>query len=83
MRVYHRTTPEAATVIRRTREFTSKEQGWVYVGSRPDGYISGYGEGLVALEIPVELLELDDEFQDGEQHFRVRAERILPEWVRG
>ena len=83
MRVYHRTTVEAARAIRGDRSFLSKEQGYVFVGSRPEGYITGYGEAVVALEVPVTLLELDDEFQDGEQHFRVPAAAIRPEWVRG
>jgi hypothetical protein len=59
----------------------SQEQGYVFVSSRPDGYITGYGVAVVALEIPEHLLELDDEFQDGESHYRVEAGQIEPGWI--
>lgn len=83
MRVYHRTTHEAATAILADRRFLSRERGEVCVSDRRDGYADGYGPAVVVLDVPDNLLTLDDEFQDGEQHFRVRAVDIRPEFVIG
>lgn len=83
MRVYHRTTPEAADAIRATGRFLSRENtGDVFVSNRRgNGYTEGYGAGIVALDVPDELLTLDDEFPTGERHYAVPARVILPAWI--
>jgi len=81
--LFHRTTPEVAEAIGRTRRFDSKEHdGSVYFSDRAQGeYAEGYGPGCVRVVMPVSLVRLDDEFQDGERHFRVRANQIRADWI--
>jgi hypothetical protein len=80
MRVYHRTTPEAAAAIYETGRMISKETpALVFVSSTPDGMCVGYGEAVVILYIPEEWLTLEDEFPDGEKHFTVPAKKITAE----
>lgn len=82
MRVFHRTTPEAAKLIRETGEFISREAGGpVYVSNRRNGQAVGYGVAVVRLNVPVWALELDDEFPGGEKHFRIIKGFIDPEWI--
>jgi len=67
--LYHRTTPENAKAIVKEQRMTSKEDG-LFFGTRPAGSIEGYGEAVVRVEIPVEKLQLDDEFPQ-EYHVRM------------
>lgn len=82
MRVYHRTTDDAANVIVTERRFVSLEDGDVFVSNRSRGQGVGYGPAVVRMDIPAALLRLDDEFPDGERHYRVSVHAIRPEWIR-
>lgn len=81
--VYHRTTTEAATAIRETGNWLCKENpNYVYVSNLRQGEAIGYGDAIVTLVgVPEHLLELDDEFPDGEIHYRIKADDIKPEWI--
>lgn len=82
MKVYHRTTEDAARLIREQRRFLSREQGEVCVSNRARGMAEGYGPGVVALDVPAGFLRLDDEFPGGERHYRLDSRDIRPEWIR-
>lgn len=69
IRVYHRTTVEGIEGIRR-RGFTSQENtNELFVSTARSGQNVGYGDRVVILDVPENLLRLDDEFPDGEQHY--------------
>lgn len=77
--LYHRTSPEAADEIQRTRRMTSKEHdGSVYFSTHQHGQGEGYGTAVVHVRVPEHLAELDDEFPDGEQHYRVNQRHLAP-----
>jgi len=70
--LYHRTTPEAArAILAEGRLVTRENRPEAYCSTRVDGQGEGYGVAVVHLRISESLTELDDEFPDGEQHFRV------------
>ena len=79
--LYHRTTPQAAKAIYRDGKFSSKIRTQfgteVYFSNRVEGQGDGYGEGIVAVEIPPQYANLSDEFPDGtlnpEQHYWIRS----------
>ena len=76
--LYHRTNNAAA--IQRNG-FTSKiKTGFgteVYFSTSPNGEATNdYGNELVAIEIPEQYANLDDEFPDGERHYWVSAKDI-------
>ena len=94
--LYHRTTEEAASKIRKTGVFNTKEDG-VFFSTSKTGQGEGYGAGVVEVKVPLRMLELDDIF-DGEAHVRVplkksgsinlkgmvsdiKSEKALPEGV--
>ena len=81
LRLFHRTTPEAAELIRATRRMVSREHdGAVYFSTRRDGQATGYGADVVELRVPESLAQLDDEFPDGELHYRVLAKDLRPDY---
>jgi hypothetical protein len=61
--LYHATSKEAAKNIEATGMMIAKEDG-LFFSTKPDGQIVGYGESVVKFEIPAELLEIDDIFDD-------------------
>ena len=72
--LYHRTSPEKATEIHTTGRWTSLENTQeAYFSNRRDGQAVGYGTAVVHVRVPEAWAELDDEFPDGEQHFRVKV----------
>lgn len=73
--VYHRTTPENASSIRKSGVMRGKEDG-LFFSSTPTGEVSNYGDGLVKLNIPASKLSMDDLF-DREMHFRMPTKRAL------
>lgn len=81
MKVYHRTSPDAAREILRTRTLVSLENtGEVFVSNRRDGHATGHGAAVVVLDIPRDVLRVDDWFPDGEAHYavhRTKAEKWL------
>jgi hypothetical protein len=67
--LYHRTSKENASKIKNTETFNAKEDG-VFFSTSKLGQTEGYGEGLVEVKVPINMLELDDIF-DGEAHVRI------------
>ncbi|MFA6935093.1 MAG: hypothetical protein WCR70_07475, partial [Sphaerochaetaceae bacterium] len=61
--LYHATSKAAAKNIESTGMMIAKEDG-LFFSTKSDGQIAGYGESVVKLEIPAELLEIDDIFDD-------------------
>lgn len=43
----------------------------IWASNRPHGHASGYGDVAVSFEAPEHLVDLDDEFPDGERHYAV------------
>lgn len=80
-RLYHRTSKRAADKIYDTGKFTSNIDTSfgteIYFSNKPSGAISGYGPSLVAVDIPEKYTHIDDEFPDGEKHYRVSAADLL------
>jgi hypothetical protein len=77
--LYHRTTPEAAQAILRDKRMDSKERGDVFFSTHRSGDNStGYGSAVVHVRVPEHLAELDDEFPNGEQHYRVNNRSLKP-----
>lgn len=81
--LFHRTTTEQAEAIAQTGRFDSAEHdGSVYFSDRESGeYSVGYGNGCVRVVMPAAVVKLDDEFEDGERHFRARADQIRADWI--
>lgn len=78
--LYHRTSVDAAEVIMRERRMRSLENtGEAFFSNRLDGQGVGYGPGVVHVRVPEGLAELDDEYPDGELHYRVRVSALRPE----
>lgn len=77
MRLYHRTTEEKAQKILRDLSWVSLENtGDVFLSTHPDRMIVGYGPVVVAVDVPDEYIMIDDEFPDGEEHYRVHASKL-------
>jgi hypothetical protein len=79
--LYHRTTAAAAASILETRTMTSREntREAYFSTASSGGQADGYGDTVVHIRVPVELAEIDDEFPDGEQHYRVKVSALRPE----
>lgn len=79
--LYHRTTPEAAQEIVRLGSFSKPVQSGmsrhyrdsIWASTHPSGAADGYGEAVVAFDVPERHAELDDEFPSGEKHYAVNA----------
>lgn len=76
--LYHRTTPEALEAITASGTMTTRENTpEVYFSTVSEGgHGDGYGSAVVWIRVPEDSVELDDEFPDGEQHFRVPIKEI-------
>ena len=78
--LFHRTDAQAAAEIIAAGTMVSKENTReAYFSNRRDGQTDGYGDTVIHIRVPAAWAELDDEFPDGEQHFRVLCSRLLPE----
>lgn len=78
LELYHFTSPEAAWAIVSTRKWVSAENtGFVYASTHRHGQATGYGDAAVYIMVPSNCAELDDEFPDGEKHYRVDPTAIL------
>lgn len=78
--LYHRTTEEAARAIMQERRMLSKENNAAaFFSTRRDGHGTGYGDAVVHIRVPQFMIELDDEFPDGEQHYSVKVILLRPE----
>ena len=73
VKLFHRTTPEAAAEIRRTGQMTGKEDG-IFFSTSPEGQTTGYGSEVVEVNIPLSDLQLDDLFKT-EAHLRLPLNR--------
>tara|TARA_Y100000034_G_scaffold23395_1_gene27012 strand:+ start:1439 stop:3538 length:2100 start_codon:yes stop_codon:yes gene_type:complete len=62
VRVYHRTSPENAAKIRESGEMFAKEPDIFFSTSVDSEYGKGFGDSVVAVDIPIEDLQLDDIF---------------------
>lgn len=79
MRLYHHTTPEVARQIVQSQKFVKPvESGMssyyrsnIWASNRPHGHASGFGGVAVSFDVPDHLVDLDDEFPDGERHYAV------------
>lgn len=76
--LYHRTTPEALAGIMESGTMVTKENTpEVYFSTVSEGgQGDGYGSAVVWIRVPEDDVEIDDEFPDGEQHFRVPIKSI-------
>lgn len=76
--LYHFTTPEAARAIAATKKWvTAENTGEAYASTRVEGHATGYGSARVHVLIPLACAVLDDEFPDGEKHYRFNPEDAL------
>ncbi|MDF2880249.1 MAG: hypothetical protein K0R54_806 [Clostridiaceae bacterium] len=67
--LYHATSEGNAEKIIATNKMYGKENG-LFFSTSPKGQISGYGTSIVELLVPIDELELDDQF-DNELHFKI------------
>lgn len=89
LELYHRTSQTAAAAIHEAASMTSKENTReAFFSTHDDERISGYGEAMVHVRVPIEWIELgwarlDDEFEleDGiwEEHYAIDVARLKPE----
>jgi hypothetical protein len=80
MRLYHRTSPEAAQEILSTQQFKSLENTRdIYGSTMLKGQAQGFGSAVVEVEVPDDRAALNDEFPSGEQHyaFQSRHARVV------
>lgn len=69
--LFHFTDPEAAHAIVNDRAWHSRENTQeVYASNREDGQAMGYGDAIVHVVVYARAAQLDDEFPDGERHYR-------------
>jgi hypothetical protein len=76
--LYHFTSAQAARAIVDGGAWRSAENtGEVYASDRKDGQATGYGPVVVHVVILAACAQLDDEFPDGERHYRFRPADAL------
>ena len=79
--LYHRTSEDAARAIVATGRFLTRENTpEAYVSTHVDGEAAGYGSAVVHVRVDEADAQLEDEFPDGELHYRIpldRAEVVL------
>lgn len=69
--LYHHTTDQAAAEIQRSGVMTAREDGIFFTTKRDsDAQAGGRGNSVLEFSIPVEKLQIDDEFGD-EAHVRI------------
>lgn len=78
MKLFHRTTESAADAIIASQSWVSKEntQEVYFSSAQSGGEADGYGTAVLSVDVPVTVAHLDDEFPDGEQHFRVSIDNL-------
>lgn len=78
--LYHRTSEESANLILATGSMVSRENtAEAYFSTEPSGHAAGYGDTCLHVRVPDHLAELEDEFPNGEQHYRVKVSSLAPE----
>ena len=74
--LYHRTSEEAARAIIQAGHFLTRENTReAFVSTHVDGQAAGYGTAIVHVRVDEADAQLDDEFPDGEQHYRIPLDR--------
>jgi len=74
--LYHRTSEDAARAVLATGRFVTRENTpEAYASTDVDGQAAGYGPAVVHVRVDEADAELEDEFPDGEQHFRIPLDR--------
>ena len=78
LKLYHYTNDYSSVLdIMQTHKWISKESPkYVYFTDTLGGQAGGYGQYAVSIDMDERYIELDDEFLDGEQHFRVLSRHI-------
>ena len=71
--VYHHTNKDAKDKILDTGKIKGAEDG-VFFTTKKNGQASGFGDNVVTAKIPIELLDIDDDFGD-ELHLRIPTEK--------
>lgn len=71
--LYHATTFEKASMIIKEQKMYGNEDG-IFFSTLAHGQICGYGDTVLVVHIPIEKLQLDDDFGN-ELHFRVAARK--------
>ena len=79
--LYHRTSMEHALPVFLNGMWKSLEQGEVCFSTHIAGYAEDYGDTVIHVRVPFEIAVLDDEFETGERHFRVKAGDLQHEHV--
>lgn len=80
--LYHRTSPEAAHALAQGAPWTpdpranGPDADYVWFSDRRNGSAEGYGDGVVRVLLHVEEAWLDDEYPDGECHYRVPLKEL-------
>ncbi|MGI6797929.1 hypothetical protein [Gordonia sihwensis] len=78
MKLYHRTSTSSADQIIRTGNWQSQEHdSSVYFSTASSGSADGYGPVVLMIDIDPAIAMIDDEFPDGEQHYRVYARDLV------
>ena len=79
--LYHRTSPENAQTILEQKKMTSKySDKTAYFSTHKDSeYGKGFGEGVVHVQVPENIAQIEDEFPSGEQHYRVPVNLLRTE----
>jgi hypothetical protein len=73
--LFHATNPEKAKTIVKEQKMFGKENG-LFFSTKPNGQIAGYGKSILSVLIPIEKLQLDDDFGD-ELHCRVEVKPFV------
>ena len=74
--LYHRTSEDAARAIVATGRFLTRENTpEAYVSTHVDGEAAGYGSAVVHVRVDEADAQLEDEFPDGELHYRIPLDR--------
>ena len=79
IKVYRRTSAQAAEQIRKTGVMTAQEDA-LFFSSKQNGYADDYGDAVLALSVPSTVLEVNDIF-DGEVHFDIPLKRVNNRWA--
>ena len=76
----HATNPTSAEQILKEQAMFGEEDG-LFFSTSPHHQISGYGSVILAVEVPVHKLILDDEFST-EQHYRITVRPMVKKKLR-
>lgn len=61
--LYHRTTPENARKIINSGKMKKRETS-LFFGTKPEGQISGYGDAVIKVKVPIETTAINDIFRN-------------------